>query len=60
MALLWCLSNPHVSTVILGASRLEQLKDNISALEARAKFSSELAAEIETVLANKPAGPLRY
>jgi aryl-alcohol dehydrogenase-like predicted oxidoreductase len=60
MALLWCLSNPHVSTVILGASRIEQLKDNISALEARSKFSSELKDEIETVLGNKPAGPLRY
>ncbi len=29
MALLWCLRNPNVSTVILGASRLSQLADNL-------------------------------
>ncbi|MRU34843.1 aldo/keto reductase, partial [Xylella fastidiosa] len=28
LAIAWCLRNPHVSTVILGASRVAQLKDN--------------------------------
>jgi voltage-dependent potassium channel beta subunit len=33
LAIAWCLKNPHVSTVILGASRLSQLKENLDALE---------------------------
>jgi voltage-dependent potassium channel beta subunit len=60
MALLWCLSNPHVSTVILGASRLGQLQDNLSALEAKAKLTPEVKQKIEGVLQNKPAGPSRF
>jgi voltage-dependent potassium channel beta subunit len=33
LALAWCLKNPHVSTVILGASRVEQLQENLGALD---------------------------
>lgn len=60
MALLWCLSNPHVSTVILGASKLAQLTDNLAALEHRDQFTDELKAKIEIILDNKPEGPKRY
>jgi aryl-alcohol dehydrogenase-like predicted oxidoreductase len=60
MALLWCLRTPHVSTVILGASRTSQLVDNIKALEHKAKMTPELIERIETILGNKPAGPQRY
>lgn len=60
MALLWCLANPHVSTVILGASRPSQLKDNIAALESKAKLTPDLMAQIDTVLGNRPEGPIRY
>jgi voltage-dependent potassium channel beta subunit len=60
MALLWCLSNPHVSTVILGASRLSQLQDNLKALDAKARLTSDVKQKIEDILQNKPAGPLRY
>jgi hypothetical protein len=35
MALAWCLKNPHVSTVILGASKEAQLKENLGAVEVR-------------------------
>mgnify|MGYP001796357380 CR=1 FL=1 len=34
MAIAWCLKNPNVSTVILGASRVEQVHENLKALEA--------------------------
>ncbi|MFC5502720.1 potassium channel beta subunit family protein [Lysinimonas soli] len=60
LALLWCLSNPHVSTVILGASRRSQLEDNLAALDAKAKLTPEVLAEIETIVDNKPAGPSRF
>ena len=33
LAILWCLKNKNVSTVILGASKLSQLKENIKSLE---------------------------
>ena len=60
MALLWCLSNPNVSTVILGASRLAQLHDNLAALDAKAKLTQDVKISIEDILQNKPEGPLRY
>lgn len=60
MALLWCLRTPHVSTVILGASRMSQLDDNLAALENRHKLTPDLIEKIEAVLANKPEEPRRF
>ncbi len=60
MALLWCLENPRVSTVILGASRLSQLTDNLAALDARDKMTADVMAAIEEIAANKPAAPQRF
>jgi voltage-dependent potassium channel beta subunit len=60
LALLWCLRNPHVSTVILGASREVQLLDNLGALEEREKFTPVLEAGIEDILGNAPEPPRRY
>jgi voltage-dependent potassium channel beta subunit len=60
MALLWCLRNPQVSTVILGASRIEQLEDNLSALDSRDKLTDDLVEEIETIVDNKPPPAERY
>jgi voltage-dependent potassium channel beta subunit len=60
LALLWCLANPRVSTVILGASRLEQLTDNLKALEGKAKLTPDVLAAIEEVVQNKPEAPQRF
>ncbi len=60
MSLLWCLKNPRVSTVILGASRISQLTDNIAALSHKAKLTPDVAAAIEAVMQNAPDGPERY
>jgi voltage-dependent potassium channel beta subunit len=60
MALLWCLANPHVSTVILGASKIEQLHDNLSALKSRDKMTADVMAAIEAVMGNIPAAPQRF
>ena len=49
LALAWCASNPHVSTVITGASRPEQVKENMGALDALAKLTPEIKGQIETV-----------
>jgi voltage-dependent potassium channel beta subunit len=50
LALAWCLKNPNVSTVILGASRLEQLTSNLLALDAVDKLTDEAMQSIESVL----------
>lgn len=54
LAIAWCLKNPHVSTVITGASRPEQVKENMKALDAVLMLTDEVMERIEEVLANKP------
>ena len=58
MALAWCLKNDNVSTVILGASKKEQLQENLKALEAREKLTAEVMEKIEDILTNKPVHPV--
>ncbi len=50
LALAWAAHNPRVSSVITGASRLEQLKENLGALEVLDKLSPEIMAKIEGIL----------
>ena len=57
LALAWCLKNKNVSTVITGASKVEQLKDNLQALEVVEKLSEDVMLKIETILNNKPKFP---
>ncbi len=54
MALAWCLRNPNVSTVITGASRAEQVTDNMKSLEVVPLLTDDVIEKIESVLANKP------
>jgi len=54
LALAWCLKNPNVSTVITGASRVQQVAENMQALEVAAKLTPEVLERIEGVLQNKP------
>jgi aryl-alcohol dehydrogenase-like predicted oxidoreductase len=54
LALAWCLKNPHVSTVITGASRPEQVHENMKALEVVSALSPQVMSEIEAVLGNNP------
>ncbi len=57
MSLAWCLKNPNVSTVILGASKLPQLQENMQALEAQQLLTVEVMQRIEDILQNKPEFP---
>jgi voltage-dependent potassium channel beta subunit len=54
LAIAWCLRNPNVSTVILGASRVAQLEQNLGALEVLPKLTPEVLERIEGVLQNAP------
>ncbi|MBP1806151.1 potassium channel beta subunit family protein [Rubellimicrobium aerolatum] len=60
LAIAWCLRNPRVSTVILGASRLSQLQDNLAAAEAVGKLTPDVMEAIEGVVKNRPAEPQRF
>jgi voltage-dependent potassium channel beta subunit len=57
LALAWCLKNPRVSTVILGASRVEQIHDNLQALDLLPQMTDDVMAAIEVVLDNKKEPP---
>jgi voltage-dependent potassium channel beta subunit len=54
LALAWCLLNPNVSTVITGASKPEQVHENMQALDVIPKLTLEIVEEIEAILSNKP------
>ncbi len=54
LALAWCLKNPNVSTVITGASRPEQVVENMKAIDVEDKLTPEILEKIELVLGNKP------
>ena len=54
LALAWCLKNPDVSTVITGASRKEQVIENMKALGVAQQLTPDVMEGIETILDNKP------
>ena len=57
LAIAFCLTNPDVSTVILGPKTVEQLYENLGALDVLPKIDDAVMAEIELVLENKPVTP---
>ena len=54
LALAWALKNPHVSTVITGASRPEQVVENMKASDIAEKITPDIMERIEGVLGNRP------
>jgi voltage-dependent potassium channel beta subunit len=54
MAIAWCLKNPNVSSVITGASKPEQVSQNMKALDFVEKLTPEVLEQIESILQNKP------
>lgn len=55
LSIAWAISNPNVSTAILGASRPEQLQETLGALEV--VITDELREKMEQILNNKPVPP---
>lgn len=54
LALAWCLKNPHVSTVITGASNPDQVRHNMQALDVVPKLTDEVMGKLGEVLAGAP------
>lgn len=57
LGIAWCLKNPNVSTVILGASKTEQLIHNLGAADKVEILDDEMMEKIEVILRNKPKHP---
>jgi voltage-dependent potassium channel beta subunit len=55
LAIAWCARNPHVSTVITGASRPEQVRENMGALDVVGRLGEEAMARIDSILTRVPA-----
>lgn len=58
LALAWVAKQPGTSTVILGATKPEQIIDNLKALEVIPKLTDEVLEKIDQILENKPAPPV--
>jgi len=54
LALAWCLTNPNVSTVITGASRLQQVTENMVAMDVLERLTKDVLERIEEIVDNKP------
>jgi len=50
----WCIKNPHVTTAILGATKKEQLLDNLKAVDAMQKLTPDILEKIERIMYTKP------
>lgn len=57
LSLAWCLKNPNVSTVILGASKPVQLAENLKCQSISPLLTEEVMQKIESILQNKPSLP---
>ena len=57
MSIAWCLKNQNVSTVILGASKMSQLKENMKSIDALNKLDEKAIKQIEEILQNQPEHP---
>ncbi len=57
LALAWTLKNPNVSTAITGASKVEQVVDNMKAIDVVEKLTPEVIERLEAILDNKPKQP---
>ncbi len=55
LSIAWCVKNPHVSTVITGASSVEQVHDNLKSLAVVPQLTPEIMARIDALMGNNPA-----
>jgi len=54
LSIAWCLKNPNVSTAILGATKKQQLIENLRSLDVLPLLDDEVMEKIEKIMQNKP------
>ena len=57
LSIAWTLKNPNVTTAILGATKREQLAQNLEALEALPKLTPEVMQQVDDIMGTKPVLP---
>jgi voltage-dependent potassium channel beta subunit len=57
LSIAWCIRNPNVTTAILGATKKEQLEQNLKAIELYPKLDEGILKEIDEIMGNKPVLP---
>lgn len=57
LSIAWCVANPNVTTAILGATKKEQLEENLKAIEVLHKLTPEVLERIDTIIQTKPVQP---
>jgi voltage-dependent potassium channel beta subunit len=50
LGIAWCLKNPYVSSVITGATKVDQLIENLDAIEVKSRLTNEVMAQINEVI----------
>jgi voltage-dependent potassium channel beta subunit len=56
-AIAWCIKNPNVTTAILGATKREQLEENLRALDVLPKLTPEVLQKVDEIVGTRPALP---
>ena len=54
LSIAWCISNRNVTTAILGATKKEQLGENLKALDVLPKLNTEVLSQIDHIMQTKP------
>jgi voltage-dependent potassium channel beta subunit len=57
LSIAWCIHNPNVSTAILGATKKQQLIENLKSLEVVKMLTPEIMEKIDAIMKNKPKLP---
>ncbi|WP_298297337.1 aldo/keto reductase [Hydrotalea sp.] len=57
LSIAWAIKNPHVTTAILGATKTEQLTDNLKALDVLPLLTTEVMTKIDDIMQTKPVLP---
>lgn len=57
LSIAWCIRNPNITTAILGATREEQLKENLKAIDILPKLTTEIMEQIDVIMRTKPIMP---
>eukprot|EP01006_Ploeotia_vitrea_P062980 TRINITY_DN84737_c0_g1_i1.p1 TRINITY_DN84737_c0_g1~~TRINITY_DN84737_c0_g1_i1.p1 ORF type:complete len:359 (-),score=180.51 TRINITY_DN84737_c0_g1_i1:22-1098(-) len=60
LSLAWCIKNEDITSVITGASRVEQVEENMRAIDFVPLLTDDVMARIEAILKNKPAEPVTH
>lgn len=57
LSIAWCIKNTNVTTAILGATKKEQLTENLKAISLLPKITGEVMEQIDTIMQTKPLLP---